>query len=57
MTAGFDLTEAVVEGPARNVNPARAIAWLASVTIYCTIFNRNNLPPPRQFFTRQNTFI
>ena len=22
----------------RNVNPARAIAWLVGLTIYCTIF-------------------
>ena len=27
----------------------RAKTWLVSVTIYCTISNRNNSPPPRQF--------
>ena len=31
-----------------NVNPARAIPWFVSVTIYRTCFN-NNSPPPRQF--------
>ena len=31
-----------------NVNPARAITWLAGVTMYCTCLI-NNSPTPRQF--------
>ena len=31
-----------------NVNPARAITWFVGVTIYCTFFDYNSLPP-RQF--------
>ena len=27
-----------VPGAPRNVNPARSITWLVSVTIHCTIF-------------------
>ena len=37
-----------VPGAQHNVNPARAITWLAGVTIYCTFLN-NGLTPPSQF--------
>ena len=37
-----------VPGVQLNVNPARAITWFVSVTIYSTFFN-NNSPPPHQF--------
>ena len=38
-----------VPGAQLHVNPARAITWFTSVTIYCTFFSNNNSPPPRQF--------
>ena len=38
-----------VQGAPRNVNPAWAIPWLFGITIYCTFFNKDSLPP-RQFF-------
>ena len=37
-----------VSGGQLNVNPARAKTWFVGVTIYCTFFNTNSLPP-RQF--------
>ena len=36
-----------VPGAQLNINPAWAITWFVSATIYCTFFN-NNSPPPRQ---------
>ena len=44
-----------VPGALCKVNPARAIAWLVGVIIYCTIFQQqftSNSP----VFTQQNTF-
>ena len=46
--AGKYCENSKVPGAQLNVNPAWAITWLVSVTIYCTFFN-NNSPPPRQF--------
>ena len=44
-----------VLGAPHNVSPARAIAWLQGVTIYCTIFQ---LQPTSTspVFTLQNNF-
>ena len=34
-----------VPGAQLNVNPARALTWFVGITIYCTFFNNNSLPP------------
>ena len=46
-----------VPGAQLNVNPARAIAWLVGVTIYCRFFY-NSLSPTRHSpdLMQQNTF-
>ena len=45
-----------VPGAPRNVNPARAITWQLSVTIYCTVFRNNSPPSTSLVFTLKNSF-
>ena len=45
-----------VPGARLNANPAWAITWLVSVTIYCTFFNKNEVISTSPVFMRQNIF-
>ena len=45
-----------VPGAPRNVNPARAITWLLSVTIYCMVFSNYSPPSTSLVFTLKNAF-
>ena len=42
-----------VQGAPRNVNPAWAKPWLFGITIYCTFFNKDSLPPRQVFHEKR----